>query len=142
MSERRPLALAAHGAERDPAAPRRVWGVVIAAIVLWPLLQGAGVQPGALFDAQNLQVIGGFLLGFLPPETSADFAGYLWQATLETLAIATIGMLLAFILAVPLSYWATSAVREKATQNVVARLVLTILRGIPELVWALVFVRV
>ena len=142
MSERRPLALAAHGAQRDPAAPRRLWGVVIAAIVLWPLLQGAGVQPGALFDAQNVQVIGGFLLGFLPPETSADFAGYLWQATLETLAIATVGMLLAFILAVPLSYWATSAVREKATQNPVARLVLTILRGIPELVWALVFVRV
>ena len=142
MSERRPLALVAHGAERDPAAPRRVWGVVIAVIVLWPLLQGAGVQPGALFDAQNLQVIGGFLLGFLPPETSADFAGYLWQATLETLAIATVGMLLAFILAVPLSYCATSAVRERATQNPVARLVLTILRGIPELVWALVFVRV
>jgi phosphonate transport system permease protein len=115
---------------------------VIALLVLWPLWQGAGVQPGALLDPNNLNVIGGFLSGFLPPETSAEFAGYLWQAALETLAIATIGLLLAFVLAVPLSYLATSAVREKATQTPLARVILTVLRGIPELVWALVFVRV
>ncbi|WP_284335883.1 phosphonate ABC transporter, permease protein PhnE [Comamonas sp. NoAH] len=132
----------AGAALRDPAVPHRLWSVVIAAMVLWPLLQGAGVKPGALFDADNLQVIGGFLAGFLPPDTSAEFAGYLWQAALETLAIATIGLLLAFMLAVPLSYLATSAVREKATQNPLARIILTVLRGIPELVWALVFVRV
>jgi phosphonate transport system permease protein len=126
----------------DPAARPRLWGLLVALAVLWPLWQGAGVQPGALFDPNNLHVIGGFLAGFLPPDTSAEFGGYLWQATLETLAIATIGLLVAFVLAVPLSYWATSAVREKATQNPVARAILTILRGIPELVWALVFVRV
>ena len=127
---------------RDPAAPRRVLSVVVICVVLWPLMQGAGVQPSALFEAQNLQVIGNFLAGFLPPDTSAEFAAYLWQATLETLAIATIGLLLAFVLAVPLSYLATSAGRERASQNPVARVVLTILRGVPELVWALVFVRV
>ena len=127
---------------KDPAAPRRLWGVVVSLVVLWPLFQGAGFNLSALFDANNLHVIGGFLAGFLPPDTSGEFAAYLWQATLETLAIATIGLLLAFVLAVPLSYWATSAAREKATQNPVARLVLTVLRGIPELVWALVFVRV
>lgn len=142
MSEKALATISNHCLERDPAAPRRLWGAVIALVVLWPLWQGAAVQPAALLDADNLKVIGGFLAGFLPPETSAEFAGYLWQATLETLAIATSGMLLAFVLAVPLAYWATSAVREQATQNPLARVVLTILRGIPELVWALVFVRV
>lgn len=145
MSEKALATISSHRLERDPAAPRRLWGAVIALVVLWPLWQGAAVQPAALLDADNLKVIGGFLAGFLPPETSAEFAGYLWQATLETLAIATVGMLLAFVLAVPLAYWATSAVREQATQNPqnpLARVVLTILRGIPELVWALVFVRV
>ncbi len=127
---------------RDPAARSRLWGAVVAVVVLWPLFDGAGVSVSALFDADNLHVIGGFLANFLPPDTSAEFAGYLWQATLETLAIATMGMLLAFVLAVPLSYWATSAVRERASQNSVARAVMTVLRGIPELVWALVFVRV
>lgn len=127
---------------RDPAARSRLWGAVVAVVVLWPLFDGAGVSVSALFDADNLQVIGGFLANFLPPDTSAEFAAYLWQATLETLAIATLGLLLAFVLAVPLSYLATSAVRERASQNPVARAVMTVLRGIPELVWALVFVRV
>ena len=127
---------------RDPAARSRLWGAVLAVVVLWPLFDGAGVSVSALFDADNLRVIGGFLANFLPPDTSAEFAAYLWQATLETLAIATLGLLLAFVLAVPLSYLATSAVRERASQNPVARAVMTVLRGIPELVWALVFVRV
>ncbi|MDO4593517.1 MAG: ABC transporter permease subunit [Comamonadaceae bacterium] len=113
---------------KDPAARPRLWGAVVALVALWPLFQGAGVQPAALFDAENLRVIGGFLVHFLPPETGAEFAVYLWQATLETLAIATIGLLLAFVLAVPLSYWATSAVREQARQNPVARAVMTVLR--------------
>lgn len=127
---------------RDPAARSRLWGAVVAVVVLWPLFDGAGVSVSALFDADNLRVIGGFLANFLPPDTSAEFAAYLWQATLESLAIATLGLLLAFVLAVPLSYLATSAVRERASQNPVARAVMTVLRGIPELVWALVFVRV
>lgn len=127
---------------RDPAARSRLWGAVLAVVVLWPLFDGAGVSVSALFDADNLRVIGGFLANFMPPDTSAEFAAYLWQATLETLAIATLGLLLAFVLAVPLSYLATSAVRERASQNPVARAVMTVLRGIPELVWALVFVRV
>ena len=127
---------------RDPAARSRLWGAVLAVVVLWPLFDGAGVSVSALFDADNLRVIGGFLANFLPPDTSAEFAAYLWQATLETLAIATLGLLLAFVLAVPLSYLATSAVRERASQNPVARAVMTVLRGIPELVGALVFVRV
>lgn len=127
---------------RDPAARSRLWGAVVAVVVLWPLFDGAGVSVSALFDADNLRVIGGFLANFLPPDTSGEFAAYLWQATLETLAIATLGLLLAFVLAVPLSYLATSAVRERASQNPVARAVMTVLRGIPELVWALVFVRV
>src|SRR5256885_1407248 len=79
---------------RDPAAPRRLGALVLAAVVLWPLFQGAGFSLGALFDPGNLQVIGRFLATFLPPETGRDFLGYLGRATLETLAIATAGMAL------------------------------------------------
>ena len=127
---------------RDPAGPRRLGGALAALLVLWPLLDGAGVRLTGLWTADSWQVLGRFLLSFLPPDTSAEFAGYLWQATLQTLAIATAGMLLALLLAVPLAYMATSAVRERATQNPISRALLTLLRGIPELVWALVFVRV
>ncbi|WP_265945113.1 phosphonate ABC transporter, permease protein PhnE [Dechloromonas sp. A34] len=127
---------------RDPAARSRLLGALTALVVLWPLFQATEVKPGALFDPANLQVIGRFLAGFLPPESGGEFLGYLGRATLETLAIATAGMALAFALAVPLAYLASAAGREKATLNPLTRGLLTILRGIPELVWALLFVRV
>ncbi|MBS1139249.1 MAG: Phosphonate uptake transporter [Proteobacteria bacterium] len=129
-------------ADRDPAARTRLIGALATLVILWPLFQAAEVKPGVLFDSGNLKVIGNFLAGFLPPETGAEFMGYLAKATLETLAIATAGMALAFLIAVPMGYLATGAGREKATLNPVTRSLLTILRGIPELVWALIFVRV
>lgn len=126
----------------DPAARPRLLGALTVLVVLWPLFQAAEVKPGALFDAGNLKVIGNFLAAFLPPETGAEFLGHLAKATLETLAIASAGMLLAFLLALPLGYLATAAGRERPTLNPVTRSLLTLLRGIPELVWALVFVRI
>ena len=138
---------------RDPDARRRATALVIAIIVLWPLLVVAQFDPASLFDAKNLSTIATFLRGFVPPEMSAEFLGYVARATLETLAIATTGITLAFVVAVPLAvtlarslsvsrigpgpgYWRGSVLRAAV------RTVLTILRGVPELVWALVFVRV
>jgi phosphonate transport system permease protein len=129
-------------AGRDPAGPRRLLGSLLALFILWPLLHTAEVQPAALFDPANLKVIGHFLAGFLPPETSAEFLGYLAQATVETLAIATAGMALAGLIAVPLAYLISSAGREKYALNPLSRSFLTVLRGVPELVWALLFVRI
>ncbi|MDZ4316504.1 MAG: phosphonate ABC transporter, permease protein PhnE [Azonexus sp.] len=129
-------------AERDPAARWRFYAALLALCIAWPLFQAAEVKPGALFDPNNLQVIGHFLAAFLPPERSSEFLGYLGQATIETLAIATAGMTLAGLLAVPLAYLASAAGRERPSLNPFTRSLLTILRGVPELVWALVFVRV
>ncbi len=129
-------------AMHDPAARGRLSGVILTLIILWPLFQTAEVKPSTLFDPGNLKVIGNFLAGFLPPETGAEFLGYLGKATLETLAIATAGMALAGLIAVPLAYLASAAGRETQPLNPLTRSLLTLLRGIPELVWALLFVRV
>ena len=127
---------------RDPAARSRLIGALTTLVILWPLFQAAEFKPGVLFDPANLKVIGNFLAGFLPPETGSEFLGYLGKATLETLAIASAGMALAFLIAVPMGYLASGAGRETPSLNPVTRSLLTILRGIPELVWALLFVRV
>jgi len=127
---------------RDPAARGRLTGALLALALLWPLLQTADVSPAALFDPSNLKVIGHFLAGFLPLETGREFLGFLAQATLETLAIATAGMALAIVLALPLGYLASAAGRERPTLNPLTRSLLTVLRGVPELVWALLFVRI
>jgi phosphonate transport system permease protein len=137
----------------DPAAPGRIVGLLLAIIVLWPLGVIGEFHPQALFEAQNLKVMGGFLAAFLPPETGHEFLVYLGHATLETLAIATVGIALAFLLAVPLAMVTTQALsisrigpgpgrRRGEFLRAGLRLLLVVLRGIPELVWALVFVRV
>ena len=138
---------------RDPASAARFAALVCAVLVLWPMLRISGFEPSLLVDPQNLRTMGGFLSGFLPPETGAEFLGYLWRATLETLAIATAGIALAMLIAVPMAILTTRAlcVAEigpgpdlmlARTLHYGLRALLTVLRGIPELVWALVFVRV
>jgi phosphonate transport system permease protein len=137
---------------RDPQALRRVTGLLVAVVLLWPLLVLAEFRPWALFEAGNLKVMAGFLAGFLPPATSGEFLGLLLQATLETLAMATAGIALAALLAVPLAFVMTQALsisrigpgralwRGRGVRFV-ARMLLMVLRAIPEVVWALLLVR-
>ncbi len=146
------FALAGSVDARDPLALRRATWLLIAVVLLWPLLVLAEFKPWALFDASNLKVIGGFLAGFLPPATSADFLGLLLRATLETLAMATAGIALASVLAIPLAFAMTQSLSisrigpgnrpwRGRTVRGAARLVLMFLRAIPEVVWALLLVR-
>ncbi|MDM0019365.1 PhnE/PtxC family ABC transporter permease [Variovorax saccharolyticus] len=137
---------------RDPAGRRRLAGWLAALAIAWPLLQLSEFHPSALFGSGNLQVIGGFLGGFLPPATAPDFLALLGRATLETLAMATAGTALAFLIGAPLGFVTTRAlsqsrigpgpgrVRALALRQL-ARSLLMVLRAIPEIVWALIFVR-
>jgi phosphonate transport system permease protein len=137
----------------DPAALSRATGFLLLCLIAWPLLRQAQVDPAVLVDPNNLQVIGHFLAAFFPPEHGRDFLDLLFTAVIETLSIATAGMALAFLIAVPLALLASralsrsdigpgpGAVREGLLRSGVRGLH-TLLRGIPELVWALVFVRV
>ncbi|MEP7302249.1 MAG: ABC transporter permease, partial [Caldimonas sp.] len=137
---------------RDPAGRGRLGALVAGLVVLWPLLALAEFRPWVLFEGGNLQVMAGFLAGFLPPSTAPDFLALLAKATLETLAIATAGIALALLIAVPLAVLATRPLaigrigpgpghRRGAAVRALVRAVLTVLRAIPEVVWALVFVR-
>ena len=140
------------GSERDPDARARATWTLIAVVLLWPLLVLSGFNPLLLLDAQNLKAMGGFLAGFLPPESSAEFLGILFKATLETLAMATVGIVLALLLALPLAFVLTHSLSisrigpasgrwRGETLRAIARVILLLLRGIPDIVWALVFVR-
>ena len=137
---------------RDPAARRRATWALVALVVLWPLLLIAQFRPAALFDAQNLEVMRGFVGQFLPPALGADFLALTLNATIETLAMATAGTALAMVLAIPLGLLlahSLSISRIGPGRNrvlgealrAVARFALLFLRGIPELVWALLLVR-
>ncbi|HEX9275339.1 MAG TPA: ABC transporter permease subunit [Casimicrobiaceae bacterium] len=136
----------------DPDALKRATALVIAFLLLWPLLVWSQFHPASLFEARNLAAMAHFLAGFVPPETSSDFLGDVARATLETLAIATSGMVLAFVIAAPLAFATTRTLSiarvgpgphlfASRVLHGVTRALMVSLRGVPELVWALLFVR-
>jgi phosphonate transport system permease protein len=134
----------AAAALRDPALPRRLGWLVVGLVVAWPLLVAADFAPWRLVDGSTWPVLAGFVGAFFPPSTDPEFLRLLGRATLETLAIATAGLFLAFCLAAPLAVLATRALslgRAHAGVRGAVRLLLTLLRAVPEVVWALVFVR-
>ncbi len=138
---------------RDPDTRARLGWAIVALVLLWPLLQLAEFHPSVLFEAGNLRVMATFLGGFMPPATSTEFLGYLLKATIETLAIATAGIALALLLAVPLAILCSRALSVSligpgpgrlggSAVRAGGRALLVFLRAIPEIVWALMFVRV
>ena len=137
----------------DPARTHRLGFIVVALVVLWPMLELAQFKPWLLFRPENIEVLGNFLIQFFPPNIDIDFLKIVLHATIETLAIATAGTTLAILIAVPLGLiisHSLSISRIGPGSNyllskfirVVARFLMLFLRGIPEIVWALLLVRV
>lgn len=138
---------------RDPATPYRFMGLLLAIAILWPMLQLAQFEPTLLVDPKNIQVMGDFLIQFFPPNIEATFLSFVLKATVETLAMATAGIALAMVIAVPLGLiisYSLSISRIGPTSDhqfaqairFLARSLMLVLRGIPEIVWALLLVRV
>lgn len=137
---------------RDPAALPRALFTLLALALLWPGLVLTEFRPATLVEPRNLEVFSRFLAGFWPPALSAEFLALLAKATLETLTMATAGLALALLLAIPLSLLSSRALSVSAllagrptwvasAARYPVRLLLILLRSIPEIVWALLFVR-
>ncbi len=137
---------------RDPAWLGRVFWMGAGLVLLWPLQVATEFRPWILFEAQNLKVTGDFLASFLPPALGWEFLAMVARETWRTVAIATAGLTLALVVAVPLTLVCTRVLsvsalsgrmaRGPALLRMTARALLVLLRSVPELVWALVFVRV
>ena len=137
---------------RDPAWVPRVFWTSAALVLLWPLMVATEFKPWILFERDNLKVTGQFLATFLPPAHAPDFLAMVARETWRTVAIATAGMTLALVIAVPLTLLSTRMLSVSALAGRMARgpfwlrqavrWLLIVLRSVPELVWALVFVRV
>jgi phosphonate transport system permease protein len=138
---------------RDPAALPRLLITLLALVVLWPGISLSELDIPSLFTGENARVMSNFLAGFWPPAYDPDFLSLLLRATLETLAIATAGMSLAWLIAFPTALLATRALSVSALHRQgrpiwlgalirsIVRALLVVLRSIPEVVWALLFVR-
>jgi len=137
---------------RDPAWLGRVFWLSTAIVLLWPLMVATEFKPWLLFDAQSRKSTWQFLKDFFPPVVNQEFLVLVGKETWRTVATATAGMTLALLLAIPLTLLSTSALSISALSGRMAplpfvfrqviRFTLILLRSVPELVWALVFVRV
>jgi phosphonate transport system permease protein len=93
---------------------------------------------GGLFTAESMRSMLKFIGEFLSPDLSASFLAKTAWAALQTLAVSAVGTLLAVlagaVLALPASGRFGTALRQ------LARLMLNVLRSVPELVWATLMV--
>ena len=146
--------LAPHNAvdRRDPAWKGRVFWCVAALVIAWPMLVATEFTPWVLFEPGSLRPTLKFLSDFIPPKAESDFLVLIAKETWRTVAMATAGIAIAFVIAVPLALISVRVLsisaltgrmnRLPAAVRYSARAFAIILRSVPELIWALVFVRV
>lgn len=114
---------------------RTVYVAVSGAVVLASLL-GSGISLSALADIPaTLNTLG----LFFPPETGGILPG-LVDAMLKTVYIALAGTLIGIVLSLPLGALAARNVAPTPGVARAARLVILFIRGIPELILAIIFV--
>ena len=120
-------------------------------------LRAAQVDPRLLVEADALANVARFVRGMFPPRLSADFLWLMARPAAETVQISVMGTALAVLVGTPLGLLATSSLtwhgvlHERASRvgrwalgfvpYALARAVLSVLRSIPEYVWAFMFVR-
>jgi phosphonate transport system permease protein len=93
-----------------------------------------------------------FLADFVPPKLELGFLWMVARETWRTIAIATAGLALALVIAWPLALLSVRGLSLSglagrmaagpAVIRIAVRALLVVLRSVPELIWALVFVRV
>ena len=137
---------------RDPAWLGRLFWGSAAVVLLWPLLVATEFRPWLLWHEDSVEPTLRFLATFLPPAHSSEFLTLVARETWRTVAIATAGISLALVLAIPLTLLSTRVLSQSALSGRMAggpfvlrqaaRWLMIVLRSIPELVWALIFVRV
>lgn len=133
-----------------------VFGAVVLASVAFSLRE-AQVDPRRFFEGDTLANVAKFVRGALPPQLSREFLGLMVRPAIETIQISVMGTAIAVLIGLPLGLLATSSLtwrgvlHERTSRGgrwvagfvpyALSRAVLSVLRSIPEYVWAFMFVR-
>lgn len=144
MSTRTAPDLPTPAAPPGPVLPRArrsagAWGgsLGLLFVAVWAL-HGAQLARLGDVDVRGLRV----LSGLLRPDLSWPVLAGVAEAAAATVQIAVAGLLLAVLAAAPLALVMAGSSRVAPLARTAARMLAALLRGIPELVYALVFVAV
>ena len=131
--------------EAYEARPRLWWVYTLIVLIVASLLtwSGTAVKFGG-FATKGIEVAKGVGNGLLHPDTNLLFnlttEGVPYQL-FQTVAIAVLGTLIGGLLAVPFSFLASDKIVPKGVAFITSAVIL-IIRTIPSLVWALMWIRV
>ena len=131
-------------------------GAGFAALLAWSW-HGTGVDLPSLFGGEGLRQIATYVAKLFPPDLSAGVWRDAVTGAVETFAISLIGSLLAVCIGLPLSLLTTRTVlyrgilfearrsgrgahAARVALYAAGKAILNLLRTIPEIVWALIFV--
>ena len=130
----------AYGDVIEPRLLKRVLPWLLATLVLGYLVW-LWIKFGLTFElfGKGAAKLGEFVVKMLPPDPG-PYAGEFLSATGETLGMAFLGTLFGAIIAFPLAYLGASNVVPNRAVHFIVRRIFDIFRGIPSLIWALIFV--
>ena len=134
---------------------RRLLGWAAGGLLVTWAAHSVGVDPGLLFNEAGQKNAAEIAGGLQTLDTSPEFLERIWRLIQESLAIGALGLLLALLLGIPLALVAARIpslsdapgrprwvrVAQRASRST-ARTVLLLLRSIPEIIWAFLFVRI
>lgn len=131
--------------EAYEARPRLWWVYTLVLLIVFSLLSWSGTAVRFEgFATKGIEVAKGVGNGLIHPDTNLLFnlttEGVPYQL-FQTVAIAVLGTLIGGLLAVPFSFLASGKIVPKGVAFVTNAVIL-IIRTIPSLVWALVWIRV
>ncbi|RKQ57805.1 phosphonate transport system permease protein [Vogesella indigofera] len=136
----------------DPARASRLAGLIATPLLLLAAMVYTGFNPLLLAEGDTAGTLWRFVADFFPPSTDGAFLHDMLRETATTLAIASSGLALAVLIGLPLALLTSRALdRDTLCGEAPARGwqwlqrllrgVLIVLRGVPDLVWALLLVR-
>jgi len=147
ITRNRPVGILIHGY-------RRIGSRLLVAVLVATCFALAGFIPRTLFSAGIVGRFAGFALRMLPPDLSWSFVASFGTALLQTIAISVIGTFVGVGLATVLAVPATSTLilvhtdspgNHRSASRILrwclfwtTRLMLNVLRSIPEVVWVLI----
>ena len=116
---------------------RACWLTAAVLLLVVASFGSLNLQWGQFFSMEAVRSMGRFVGEFFPPDLSPAFLKRVGWGTLETLAMSALGTVIALVAGLALALPASKRFENQRTlARSPTRLLLNVLRSIPELVWA------
>jgi len=130
---------------------------LVLALLIVLSVKGLDIDPSLIFSMEGVRQIASYFYDLFPPDLSGEFLQEVFIASVETLAMSIMGTVFAILISTVLTIFATRSgvvtgwtAGETKTRGAwfhgsmvfLSKMVLNMLRSIPDLLWAIIFILV